>query len=395
MRRRLIETAFVLVLLLTALPAAAQMDDEPTVETIAFGAEVRDSITETAIFDWWRVQAREGDRIVVEMFAVDTLEPLLGLLDGDMELVTRSADGVVGGSVTLEYTAERDGEYTIVATRTGNENGTSTGEYVLRVSQPAASAERVSPYQQVTFRCGEMLVANALSMELVDDQRSADLYRISVYGFDDFQPIIRIVLDEVNVEDCAGDSVGMDGDIYRLPGADPVTVTGDRLDQAAQLTIQGADEAGVVSLTVGSEDGAPGRFMVVIEGLTIDPNDDRDFVLLSQGPRAAGQALRLYMVADSGSRLDPAIFLEDDDETPAGLLLCDDIGRRSCDSIPDIEGLSIYISNREGEVTAGRFDAGILLPPREPILQEVQFGSFGGNTTGGYSLILFGELAVP
>src|SRR5690606_19871969 len=125
-----------------AAPLAAQDDDLPVTTFIAFDDIVTETLTETAFWDWWQIQANEGDIIVADMIAEDALEPLLGILGPDGDLLDRSEDGPPGGSVSLEYTTPAAGEYTIVATRVGNANGTSTGPYTLQVRRANPVNER-------------------------------------------------------------------------------------------------------------------------------------------------------------------------------------------------------------------------------------------------------------
>jgi hypothetical protein len=293
--------------------------------------------------------------------------------------------------VTLEYTAPVDGEYRIVATRVGNENGTTTGDYELLVRRANAVMERENPYQEVAFRCQDYEVTNAAVLEFADDPDHLDFYRISVYGMDGFVPVIRVYLDALDLTDCAQDFQAMDGDSYTLPGQDTVTVTGDLLNFAAQLTVRGAKDAGSVSLTVGSKNGASGRFLVVVEGFTISPSRDTDYIRVGQGPLAALSPLLVYMIGGKNERLDPSMRLMSSDPENNGII-CDDAGRRGCDDVPPINDLRIHISVQDVEIAGDRFDAGVLLPRGATELREIELSSFSGNTEGKYVLVLMGEL---
>jgi hypothetical protein len=339
------------------------------------------------------IDARAGEVMVVTMASRSALQPLIGILDPDGTLVGRSEDGAAGSTVTLEYTAQADGVYTIVATRVGNENGTSTGEYELQVRRANTPVEQVNPYQEVTFRCQDYEVTNAVTLEWSDDQ--ASFYRTSVYGMDGFSPAIRVVLSTPELTDCSSDSQAMGGDRYTLPGAETVNITAGTPD-AAQLTISGAGQAGVVTLTIGSIDGSTGRYMAIIEGFSIDPADDIDLLRIGHAPKAALTPLLVYMVADKSTRLDPAI-LAPDEPTNSGSVVCDDAGRRGCEAVASVDGLNVLITAADAEdveIVGGRFDAGALFPIADPEqqLRVLELGSFSGNTQGGYTLVVIGEL---
>jgi hypothetical protein len=325
------------------------------------------------------------------MRAGPTLAPLVGVLDPGGSLVARSEDGVPGGTVTLEYTTATAGEHIVVATRVGNSEGDTSGAYQLSVRRAGDLPLGESLYQQVTFRCSDMEVTNAATLQFTEDPDQYTGYIISVYGLDAFVPVIRVELEGVDVTDCSRNPDGMDGDVVALPGAELITFTGALLEQAAQLSVIGGGNPGLVTLTVGSRDGAPGRFVAVVQGLRIDPASSRDLVQVGQGPLAARRPLALYMVADKTSRLDPALSLSADTD-PARALACDDAGSRRCRALPSAEGLRLTITTSGESVTGGRFDAGALLAAAPPALLAAELGSFQGNTSGRYALVLLGEL---
>lgn len=378
------------IALLVALPVIAQ-EDAPSAEAISYDSRIEDSITSTAIYDWWYLQAQQGDQIVIDMRGKNGLAPLIGILDLNGDLTARSPDGEPNGSTSLEFLVPVDGEYQIVATRVGNEAGTTTGDYELIVRRANAAVQRENPYQEVLFRCQDFEVTNAAVLGFYEDPDQADFYRINVYGMDGFVPVIRVYIDALDLTDCAQDFQAMDGDKYTLPGQETVTVTGDLLNYAAQVTIRGAQEAGAVTVTIGSKDRSTGRFLAVVEGFTISPGRDTDFVQVGQGPLAALTPLLVYMVAGKNERLDPSMRLISADPESDGVV-CDDAGRRGCPDVPSIDGLRVSISVQNIEIVGDRFDAGVLLPRGATELREIELGSFSGNTEGKYSLVLMGEL---
>lgn len=377
-----------IALFATGLPLAAQ-DDVPLSQIINYNDEVADNLTNRAFWDWYQIQADAGDDMVIDMTAQGTLEPLLGILSPSGELVARSDDGTAGGAVTLEYTVPSAGEYTIVATRVGNESGTSTGAYHLRLRLANAPDTRINPYQEVTFRCKDFEVTNVATVELAEDVGQAPFYLITVYGYGDFEPVIRVALDGVNFQDCSRDSQGMAGTVFTVPGEDPVTIDGET-PHAAQLLVTAAAQVQGMTITIGSANGTTGRYVAVIDGLTIGERD-RDEVRIGQGPLAATEPLVVYMVGAQGTRLDPSMRLFDAQGQDTGTT-CDDAGRRGCDGVPSPVGLSIQLASNAETITADRFDAGVTLPPGAPQLRDLELSSFRDNTTGRYALVLLGTL---
>ncbi len=381
------------LLLIVMTPWVAAQNEDTGAAAITYDQVVTETIASDAIFDWWFLDALADDVLVVDMRGANGLAPLIGLLDPGGTLIARSEDGQVNGLTTMEFTLPEDGQYVIVATRVGNENGTSTGDYELRVRNAVGNYVRENPYQQVTFRCTDMQATNAATLEFADDFGTAEVYRINVYGMDGFVPVIRVYLDGVDVTDCSSNSQAMGGDSYSLPGGETVVVEGDLLTTSAQLTITGANRAGNVSLTIGSRDGAPGRYMALIEGFAIDTPDDVDTISVGQGPLAAGAPLLVYMVAGKTERLDPSMELLTDnaDEGETADNVCDDAGRRGCEDVPSLVGLRLTVG-ADVDIMGDRFDAGALLPPGNPQLRQFELSSFDGNTSGTYSLVLMGEL---
>ena len=376
------------MLLLFAATLAAQ-DDVPVSEIIDFDLPVSDNLTERAFYDWWRVEAEAGDVIVADMQAQGPLEPLLGILAPDGTLLARSDDGVAGGKVTLEYKTDSAGEYTIVATRVGNENGTSTGDYNLLVRRANDIPQRVNPYQEVVFRCQNDDATNVATLELQEDaEQSVGALLISVYGMDGFSPVIRVSFENVDLTDCSHDALAAQGNVIQLPGEAPVTLEDNLEGQAAQLVLSSMSGVGHITLNIGSLNGASGRYVAVIHGLSI-VEEDHDLIRVGQGPLAASAPLLLYMVAEGNSRLDPSASLSGADD---GTIVCDDAGRRGCDGVPSAEGLFIHIAAADLDLRADRFDAGVALAAGPPRLRNIDLGGFDDRTTGPYALVLMGEL---
>lgn len=386
--------ALLTFLLITALPALAQEEPPPeTVSEIPYGGVVEDTITERAFFDWWTVEAVEGDEMRISMAASGGLEPLIGILDPTGTLVTRSEDGEPDSTILLEYTAPGTGQYIIVATRVGNAEGTSIGAYTLRLAlanQPTTAPE--TDYQDVIFRCPKVEgdIATVATIRFGDDAREGMLYRITVYGLDGFRPVIKVnfVVQEA-YELCNTDAQQTVGDQFTFPGEETRIVAETDLPSVSQFSVNGAEEAGIITLQIGSAGEAPGRYMAIIEGMTLDTPEDIDGLEARIGPLAAqSTGMSVYMVAEPGSRLDPFMTRLDNDQT------CDDAGRRGCEDLVTFTGAgSIFTAGGVAtELIGDRSDAGLFIPSGSIDPIPVELSSRANSTYGDYAVVLIGEL---
>jgi len=380
---------FLILVALLAVPALAQDTDVETVAPINVDDVVENTITQKAFFDWWQVQAVEGDNLVIDMAASGGLQPLIGILDPGGNLVARSPDGAADSSVSLEYIISATGQYIIIATRVGNAEGTSTGSYSLRLRRANAPIQSVNPYQDVTFRCEDYEVTTATTLVFQEDPSDGLRHRITVYGIDGFIPVIRLNVEVPEpYELCNTDADRTVGDSFTLPGEPARTISADNLNTASQLLINGAEEADVITITIGSKDGQPGRYVAILDGFAIEPGTDVDTIEVRVGPLAAQTtAIHMYLVAAQNSRLDPFMLRLGTEET------CDDAGRKGCEGVVAFTGAGATLNEGTGTTLSGdRSDAGLLLAPGNPDPMGIELSSRDGRTHGGYALVLIGEL---
>jgi len=403
----------IIVGVLLYIPSEAQeTEDRAGIFDISLGARVTETITDRAFFDWWRVNVAAGDILVVEMTGQDGLAPLIGLLDPGGDLVVSSDEFRVmdvNETAVLEYTVLQAGQYTVVATRNGLDEGDTTGSYALNVFRGNQDeAVDTNIYVQVQFRCRDVTATTAaiLSFEeqvfIPDDTppgQVTEAYRFTVFGLDGFQPLLRIEAPLTvpdNYLDCSDDAQALAGSTYTLPDGSIGMVTEETLDSAAQLSIvnSGPSEPfGPLDITIGSKDGTPGRYMAVIQGLSINFADQMDLMTLRQGPLAVGTDLQVYMIGDTLSRLDPFMEQWRDLQTGEVLSSCDDANRRGCEGVLSFvdAGMMIY-PDEPVQVMGDRFDAGLRLRPlsTDPIFLNLM--SRDNITHGDYALVIIGEL---
>jgi hypothetical protein len=380
--------------------------DDTTIAPIGYDLPQIDTITDRYFFDWWRVTLLQGSIIGVEMQGRDGLAPLIGILDPEQNLLARSDNErppEPNGLAVLEFVAPTDGEFTIVATREGNDQGTTSGVYEITVTalQPLESEnDRV----EVEFRCSEMVITTALQLEFRDETLPPtatpadgvfEFYRLTIYGQEAIQPAIRAEAD-VSTErlDCTRDAQGMADNTLALPGQTPVTITQDDLTHMAQMSLRNSSpdqRFGEITFTMGSVDGGRGHYVAILDGLALQSINDVDELVLRPGPLAGGSPMTIYMVGAPKSRLDPHLTVLDTEGSE--LASCDDAGRTGCEGVTPFTGAeTIYTLGETITLRADRFDAGVTVTPEAGDILTLHMASRDGATSGAYSIWIIGEL---
>jgi hypothetical protein len=385
--------------------------ETPLYAPLSIGQSVDGSITSEAFFDWWSVNLQEGDEIIIEMYASEGLEPLLGFLDINRDLIARSDTMRVepaNGIAVIQYEVQETGQYIIVPTRNGNENGTSTGRYRLEtmlISQSIPQQELMP----VEFRCGELVGNSALSIAFSEeayeqlpnpeapDEIVFEFFRLTVYGLDGFEPMIRVEAD-INPDaplDCSDDAQRIAGNTLVLPDGTDLIYSEDDITTTAQLSLRNAtteSQFGNIRFLIASKTGTQGRYVAVLEGLALQERNDVDYVDLRQGALARDNDLTIYMVGGNDTRLNPYMTLFD--TRGEVLAVCNDAGQGGCLQTPTFAGYGTQIPLESGllDLRADRFDAGVVLSDNslDPFILELE--SNNGDTRGNYTLYFIGEL---
>ncbi len=375
------------ILILFAFASAAAAQPNPPGDLV-YGGSVSGTITDSQYFGLWRFDGLAGDPITISMAGAGGLAPQIGLLTMGGDLIASSEEGTPDGAVSLSFTLEADGLYTIVATRAGRENGSTQGSYTLSLmlSAPDAAGQGV---REVVFRCREDEAAVAaviqLGARLVVENTN---YRINVYGLDGFQPVVRVTSTRAGTNYCLRGSRNTLGDIVMLPGEQTYLIDENASQATFELEIDEPFELGEITFTIGSAGSAPGRYLAVITGLAIDPAYEIETVLVRVGPLAAAQGeVSVYALGLDAvnSRLDPYVRLLPNETG------CDDAGRRGCTDVVSMAGAGLRLAD-EFSILGDRFDAGVRLRQDDLDVQEVEITSFSGNTSGPYALVLIGTL---
>lgn len=386
---------FSLILFLVMATVVSAQDDQITDSVIGYGETVEDTITERSIYDWWRFSGSVGDQVRIEMVASDGLAPLIGISTGGGSIIARSdqmPDGQmvsapVNGRAVLYFTLLSSEEYTIVATRVGNSDGTTTGSYTLSLNLEGVDTPK--DLQDVVFRCDTYEITTAATIQFGGEGDEGDYYQVTVYGLDGFLPYLRFDLPiEGGITSCSSDGINTIGDEYTLPGRDPVTVV-EGSPYTAQHTLGGMKQYGQNTLIIGSRDGQPGRYVAIIEGYAIEPAGDQDQVIVRLGPLATSSEMLVYMLRSDDGRIDPQIQMIA--ANPEIDFTCDDAGRRECADVPAANLYQFKLN--DGTVISGdRLDAGVKVATGNPDRVRLIFRSRTATTQGKYTILIVGEL---
>jgi hypothetical protein len=376
----------------------AEPTDEVTFFDIFYDSPVQGAITDATYFDFWRFQASAGDELIVRMRGENGLAPLIGIAGSNREVIVRSdmdengvqlPDAEPNSTAELGFTVPINGEFSIVATRAGREGGATTGTYtliIIRANSP--DMQRAQARQAVEFRCNEDIVTSALNIQLPNPTQPVT-YRITVYGFDQFNPAIRVFAGlEDEVELCTTDGSTTIGDTLTFWDMPIQSITDD--NQSSQYELNSVGNLGQITFTIASVGGGRGRYLAVIEGLVLTESGQMNPVDVQMGAIALGSPFSIYMVKAQDTRIDPYIaqYLSD-----GSTVTCDDAGGRGCDTVQSIQNMVINMS--DGTLIAGdRFSAGLQITPESMDLVNLQFLSRSPNATGEYRIVIVGELPV-
>jgi hypothetical protein len=172
-----------------------------------------------------------------------------------------------------------------------------------------------------------------------------------------------------------------------------VVLPEDEPEYVAQLVVNEVGGAGALIVTVGSIDGESGRFLLLIEGLSLRPADDIDRILARFGPLAAAAPeppeMLVYLIRAANARLDLFLETQLDDDSP--VVVCDDAGYRDCEALHPAADFAIRLA--DGVVAeGGRLDTGTRFTKRDTTPVTLTVSSRSGRAEGVYYLVALGAL---
>ncbi len=150
-------TVFTALLSLTVggLLADSAHAQQPTTP-IAAGETAEGEITSSAYQVLYSYMATAKESVTITMRGGGGLDSYLILKDASGKTLAEDDDSGGAGDALLKYTFTEDGEYTIVATRPGQQGGQSTGSFKLTVESSKGSAATAKATRQGTAVAGRI-----------------------------------------------------------------------------------------------------------------------------------------------------------------------------------------------------------------------------------------------
>ncbi|GAB4521110.1 MAG: hypothetical protein OHK0046_32110 [Anaerolineae bacterium] len=209
---------------------------------------------------------------------------------------------------------------------------------------------------------------NGVEIVIVDMPANVN-YTATAIGLNGFDPVLAVLDTETRNGACEDDTDTADSYQANLPTAGQVSAA-TRNPQVGFTQDSGAALADV-SVVVGGYENAAGEFLVVIEGMTVDPADgvgDIYAVRLTQSLMQSGTALNIYMIAYE-TALDPLLYLGDPETmTPLDLgggevVQCDDAGNaaRCWGTSEDLGRYNVTVEGGS-QLNGGPLDAMLTIP---------------------------------
>lgn len=419
MRKALI--ALTVLILITAIvpSASAQLGNNNLCNratTLAYGDSATGTVDNTTYVVGFCFTGTTGDQVTITMESTSgTLDPYLELADPTGNTLFASNDDADANTrnAQIVFTLTTTGQYLIVASRYGIDQGDSTGNFVLTLaaggkgntgnSVPPKGGTPAPEDQiviNITCDTGEQIVGGVqLSFINVNPGFS---YTVTAVGLDGFDPVVAVET-EPGVGTCNDDAAGAAGSEIAVPDFGRIVAS----RSTAQVRFTSPRRGNPTNISVGSADGETGQYVLIIEGLAISPSDELDGFAVRVPDSVALETLSVYMVSKYVD-LDPYLelyqgdgltqaydedgnFYEDsvDYNNIEFLFACDDAGIGDCADTPAFPGGGVDIANGSRYV-AGELDAGLLVTPNSSLPMLFAFGSVNGASAGEYAIMVIG-----
>ncbi len=268
----------------TAFATPEPRDVSPGQNRIAYNESLRGVINNTVAAYTFQFTGSAGDEVVIEMNrAGGDLDSYLFLLDsGGVTLQEDDNSGGDNGNARIEATLPADGDYLILATRRGQDSGTTLGNFLLNLRSDAAPVPTAPPPPNPNadglpeIRIGETMTGEINDLNILSPYRlrarAGDELVITLAGQDGLDPYL--VLLRANQEPLAENddyqpNVNRDAQIETTISEDGTyIVVATRFEQDAgesaglyALTVTPAGESGAATTEEGREAGQDEGFV--------------------------------------------------------------------------------------------------------------------------------------
>ena len=246
----------------------------------------------------------------------------------------------------------------------------------------------------VTATCGNITITNGVEI-IVRQMRPGFNYTATAVGIGGFDPVL-IVRDTTNTSDglCNDDETNAAKFQMNLPSTGNVGAS----NTSAQLVFNHSNANMTdISLIVGSFDGSPGEFVLVLEGMAVTAQDgagDPFTLNVTSSMANSSTPLGVYMIGTE-RQLDPYVTVVDYPDLTIWTdkddlqIYCDDAGDADIcwDTTGSLNGFQVGRGN-QGIATADAQDSMLTLPVQQLDPQPMTFlmSSYNRETTGLYML---------
>ena len=321
-------------------------------------------------------EAQRGDIVNIDMQRISgNLDSYLRVMNGDGQLVVENDDEEGALDAAIENLLILDpGQYTIVASRFGEEAGTTEGSFVLTLDTAPISGQALTPDAALLLRYGEELSGT------LDDEVPMRYYTFGAKRGDivtigmtrtgsNLDPLVALLSPTLTVlqeDDDSGPSNNALLQSFIIPE------TGTYYIQATRFSRERGDTAGSYTIRLDGVSGeapvvAPGTLTILYNSTVRGTIDDGHVAIAYAFLGNAGDVITLALNKTSGS-LDPALLLfstqsvelaNDDDSGP-------EKNARIVDFVLPEDGIYYVIATRfeyQDGKTSGGYELSLAVAP--------------------------------
>lgn len=273
-----------IALLLLCVPGLAHAQDG---NRLVYGQTVNGRISNDGFRTVYSFRATRGEIIDAKMTRLEgNLDPALVLLDSDSNLIARDDDGGGNYDATLRsVTLPHEGTFFLIATRFGQQAGTTTGTYSLTLNRVGVASDPSLSSEATVLRYGDTVV-----MELSGEQHQqiytfgalrGDLVSITMQRISgDLDPLLLLA-------DSGGNVLLIADEDPASPGTLDAAITNWRINQSGNYLIVATRYGGAAGSSRGGYSLSLSRFSPDKLGFAADLP-----ILLDYGAQASGSISR-------------------------------------------------------------------------------------------------------
>src|SRR4051812_16738187 len=133
-RVQVITLILVFTILLGGLVFTSAQAQGGGAKPIKIGDTVKGNINDTNYQEMYTLTLSSGDSVTITEASSDGLDAYLILQDAKSTVLLKDDDSAGSHNAQIKFTAKTAGDYTIIATRYGQQTGKSVGSYTLTVA---------------------------------------------------------------------------------------------------------------------------------------------------------------------------------------------------------------------------------------------------------------------